>query len=92
MAGQLLLTSAPSDGVGIYCAWWPWGNGKTISIRLGVFHEEEGRGGDGRGSPAQVMVWPSGQLLLGPTPVCDPVLSDLGPFGVRQRAMAARLT
>ena len=46
MAGQLLLTSAPSDGVGIYCAWWPWGNGKMISIRLGVFHEEEGRGDD----------------------------------------------
>ncbi len=35
--GQTLFTSDPNlDGL-LLCAWWPWGNGKTISIRLGVF-------------------------------------------------------
>jgi len=35
--GQTLFTSDPhKDGL-LLCAWWPWGNGKTISIRLGVF-------------------------------------------------------
>ncbi len=33
-AGQLLLTSDPNGNILIYCAWWPWGNGKTISIRI----------------------------------------------------------
>jgi hypothetical protein len=32
--GQLLLTSDPSGEAFIYCAWWPWGDGKTISIRI----------------------------------------------------------
>lgn len=35
--GQQLFTSNPDiDGI-LLCAWWPWGNGKTISIRLAVF-------------------------------------------------------
>ena len=33
-AGQLLLTSDPNGHTLIYCAWWPWGNEKTISIRI----------------------------------------------------------
>ena len=34
---QQLFTSDPDiDGI-LLCAWWPWGNGKTISIRLAVF-------------------------------------------------------
>ncbi|PKN53293.1 MAG: hypothetical protein CVU55_01340 [Deltaproteobacteria bacterium HGW-Deltaproteobacteria-13] len=33
-AGQLLLTSDPNREIFIYCAWWPWGNGKDISIRI----------------------------------------------------------
>ncbi len=34
---QRLFTSDPDiDGI-LLCAWWPWGNGKTISIRLAVF-------------------------------------------------------
>jgi len=37
MAGQLLLLSDPEAEPLIYCAWWPWGNGQTISIRVGVF-------------------------------------------------------
>jgi hypothetical protein len=36
MAGQLLYAAGlPQDGI-IFCAWWPWGNGQTISIRLGT--------------------------------------------------------
>jgi hypothetical protein len=32
--GQLLFTSDPNRDVFIFCAWWPWGNGKNISIRI----------------------------------------------------------
>jgi hypothetical protein len=35
--GQTLFTSDPNQDGLLLCAWWPWGNGKTISIRLGVF-------------------------------------------------------
>lgn len=32
--GQFLLsTDTDKDGC-ILCAWWPWGNGETISIRI----------------------------------------------------------
>ena len=35
MPGQLLFTPEhPSEG-SLFCAWWPWGNGTTISIRIG---------------------------------------------------------
>ncbi len=35
--GQILFTSDPDqDGI-LLCAWWPWGNNTTISIRLAVF-------------------------------------------------------
>lgn len=41
--GQLLFTSEPdSNGLVLCAALWPWGNGTTISIRMGVF-------GDGLG-------------------------------------------
>jgi hypothetical protein len=35
-AGQLVLTS---DAVGTafgYCLWWPWGDGMTTSVRIGL--------------------------------------------------------
>ena len=32
--GQLLFTSDPGGEAFIYCAWWPWGDAKTISIRI----------------------------------------------------------
>ncbi len=35
--GQQLFTSDPAGDDLVLCAWWPWGNGETISIRLGVF-------------------------------------------------------
>jgi hypothetical protein len=32
--GQLLFTSDPNREAFIFCAWWPWGGGETISIRI----------------------------------------------------------
>jgi hypothetical protein len=37
MAGQILFTSDPNRGVVLFCAWWPWGNGEKISIRVGLW-------------------------------------------------------
>jgi hypothetical protein len=34
--GQLLFTSDPSRDVLVFCTWWPWGDGKAISIRIGL--------------------------------------------------------
>jgi hypothetical protein len=36
-SGQLLFTSDPHRDTLIFCAWWPWGDGKTISIRIASF-------------------------------------------------------
>lgn len=36
-SGQLLFTSDPNRDALIFCAWWPWGDGKTISIRVAPF-------------------------------------------------------
>jgi len=35
--GQTLFTSDPDQDGLLLCAWWPWGNNTTISIRLAVF-------------------------------------------------------
>jgi hypothetical protein len=32
--GQLLFTTDPSQDVFICGAWWPWGDGRTISLRI----------------------------------------------------------
>jgi hypothetical protein len=32
--GQLLMTSEPQGDAFLFCAWWPWGDEKTISIRI----------------------------------------------------------
>jgi len=47
MLGQKLLLSASKSNAYVFCAWWPWGSGQRISIRIGVFasdllHEEVG--------------------------------------------------
>jgi len=34
--GQLLFASDPGGEAFIFGAWWPWGDGKTISIRIGA--------------------------------------------------------
>lgn len=36
-SGQPLFTSDPKRDALIFCAWWPWGDGKTISIRIAPF-------------------------------------------------------
>ena len=33
-AGQLLFTPDPNQDAFIFGAWWPWGDGQTISIRI----------------------------------------------------------
>ena len=33
--GQLLFTSDPNREAVIFATWWPWGDGKEISIRIG---------------------------------------------------------
>ena len=38
-SGQLLFNSDPTQGAFVFCAWWPWGNGKTISIRISPFDQ-----------------------------------------------------
>jgi hypothetical protein len=32
--GQLLFSSDSNQGAFIFCAWWPWADGNTISIRV----------------------------------------------------------
>lgn len=34
-AGQQLFTTEPGATVVVYCAWWPWGGGSTVSLRVG---------------------------------------------------------
>ncbi len=34
--GQLLFTTAPESSNHIIAAWWPWGNGQTISVRIAI--------------------------------------------------------
>jgi len=35
--GQELFTSDPEQDVFVFCAWWPWGNGKTVSVRMSPY-------------------------------------------------------
>ena len=38
--GQLLFTSDAQGDAFIFCAWWPWGDGKTISIRIAPCYKQ----------------------------------------------------
>ncbi len=38
-AGQTLFTSDPDQNALLFCAWWPWGNGSKVSIRLAPCYE-----------------------------------------------------
>ena len=33
-SGQLLFNTHPNQEAFIFCAWWPWGDGNNISIRM----------------------------------------------------------
>ena len=39
--GQMVFTSEQGAGHMLFAAWWPWGNGSTISLRIGIFSREE---------------------------------------------------
>lgn len=38
--GQLLFTSDAKQENLVFCCWWPWGDGKSISIRIGISNEQ----------------------------------------------------
>jgi len=38
--GQLIFVSNPTRKAVIFCTWWPWGDGKEISIRIGPAYLE----------------------------------------------------
>ena len=40
MPGQLLFTSDPNPDIFLCCAWWPWGDGETISIRVAPYSKK----------------------------------------------------
>lgn len=40
MSGQLLLLSDLNKPAFIFCAWWPWGNGTKVSIRIAPFSKD----------------------------------------------------
>lgn len=35
-ANQIALSIGPSAGLLVFGLWWPWGDGETISFRLGL--------------------------------------------------------
>ena len=37
MPGQMLLTSDTAQEAFVVAAWWPWGDGKTISVRVSPY-------------------------------------------------------
>jgi len=39
-SGQLLFSSDPKQDAYIFCAWWPWGDGETISIRIAPYYKK----------------------------------------------------
>jgi len=56
MPGQLLLTSDPDRDAFVFCAWWPWGNGETISIRLAPYFQKP-PDSDSNGQVLQLKEW-----------------------------------
>jgi hypothetical protein len=38
--GQLFFNTNPDQDAFVFCAWWPWGDGQTISIRLAPFDKK----------------------------------------------------
>lgn len=35
-SGQIALCNGPLSGLLVYGLWWPWGDGETISLRVGL--------------------------------------------------------
>ncbi len=40
MPGQLLFTSDLNQEIFLCCAWWPWGDGETFSIRIAPYSKK----------------------------------------------------
>lgn len=40
MPGQLLFTSDLNQDILLCCAWWPWGDGETFSIRVAPYSKK----------------------------------------------------
>jgi hypothetical protein len=41
--GQFLFGGGPTGGLSAFGLWWPWGDGETISLRVGLIDVEPGR-------------------------------------------------
>ena len=39
--GQILFSAEPENSVTLFCAWWPWGDEETVSVRIGFRHEDD---------------------------------------------------
>ena len=39
--GQKIFTSTDTTGTILFAVWWPWGDGKKISLRVGLFDGNE---------------------------------------------------
>ena len=39
--GQVLFHTDQETGILLYAAWWPWGNGVNISLRIGIYQPQE---------------------------------------------------
>jgi len=40
MPRQLLFNSDPDQDIFLCCAWWPWNNGNTVSLRVAPFSKK----------------------------------------------------
>ena len=38
--GQLFFNTDPNQDAFVFCVWWPWGDGQTISIRMAPFDKK----------------------------------------------------
>ncbi len=39
--GQKIYACEEDSGMMLFAAWWPWGNGEKVSLRIGIFSPEE---------------------------------------------------
>ncbi|MDB4945187.1 MAG: hypothetical protein JWP97_4721 [Labilithrix sp.] len=42
-AGQIVLSNGPINGLLAYGLWWPWGDGETVSLRVGLAEVDPNR-------------------------------------------------
>lgn len=54
--GQKTFTLEVGDGTVLFAVWWPWGNGRKISLRVGLFSPETVETGKPDG-PAHLRQW-----------------------------------